>query len=112
MPPLWTLGYQQSRYSYYPEAAARAIVQTMQSKRIPLDAIYFDIDYQKGNAPFTVNSEYFPTFGKMITDFKNVGVRTVLITDLHIKKDLDHGYAPYDGGVKNDTFVKNADGSV
>ena len=112
LPPLWTLGYQQSRYSYYPEASARAIVQTMQSKKIPLDAIYFDIDYQQGNAPFTVNKEYFPTFAKMIADFKNVGVHTVLITDLHIKKDPNHGYAPYDSGMKNDVFVKSPDGSV
>jgi alpha-glucosidase len=111
LPPLWTLGYQQSRYSYYPEASARAIVQTMQSKKIPLDAIYFDIDYQQGNAPFTVNREYFPTFEKMIADFKSVGVRTVLITDLHIKKEADHGYAPYDSGARVDAFVKNADGS-
>jgi alpha-glucosidase len=111
LPPLWTLGYQQSRYTYYPEASARAIVQTMQSKKIPLDAIYFDIDYQQGNAPFTVNRQYFPTFEKMIADFRSVGVHTVLITDLHIKKEAGHGYAPYDSGTQADAFVRNADGS-
>jgi len=25
-------------------------------------------------------------------------MRTILITDLHIKKDPDHGYSPYDSG--------------
>lgn len=62
LPPLWTLGYQQSRYSYYPESRAREIVKTLREKKIPADAIYFDIDYQQGNAPFTINREYFPTF--------------------------------------------------
>jgi alpha-glucosidase len=112
LPPLWSLGYQQSRYSYYPEARAREIVATMRSKKIPLDVIYFDIDYQEGYAPFTVNRTYFPTFEKMIADFRSTGVRTVLITDLHIKKNPAHGYAPYDSGIKNDNFVKNADGTV
>jgi alpha-glucosidase len=112
LPPLWTLGYQQSRYSYYPEARAREIVKTLREKKIPADAIYFDIDYQQGNAPFTINREYFPTFEKMISDFRALGMRTILITDLHIKKDPNHGYAPYDSGMKNDVFVKNPDGSV
>jgi alpha-glucosidase len=112
LPPLWSLGYQQSRYSYYPESRAREIVRTLREKKIPADAIYFDIDYQQGNAPFTINREYFPTFEKMISDFRAQGMHTILITDLHIKKDPNHGYAPYDSGMKNDVFVKNPDGSV
>ena len=112
LPPLWTLGYQQSRYSYYPESRAREIVKTLREKKIPADAIYFDIDYQQGNAPFTINREYFPTFETMISDFRAQGMHTILITDLHIKKDPNHGYAPYDSGMKNDVFVKNPDGSV
>jgi alpha-glucosidase len=112
LPPLWTLGYQQSRYSYYPESRAREIVKTLREKKIPADAIYFDIDYQQGNAPFTINREYFPTFEKMISDFRAQGMHTILITDLHIKKDPNHGYAPYDSGMKNDVFVKNPDGSL
>jgi alpha-glucosidase len=112
LPPLWSLGFQQSRYSYYPEGRAREIVQTYKQKKIPLDAIYFDIDYQQGNAPFTVNRQYFPTFEKMISDFRAQGVHTVLITDLHIKKDPNHNYAPYDTGMQRDAFVKNPDGSV
>ena len=112
LPPYWSLGYQQSRYSYYPEARAREVVQTLREKKIPADVIYFDIDFQDGNAPFTVNREYFPHFEKMIADFRALGVRTVLITDLHIKKDPGHGYAPYDSGVKNDVFVKMHDGSL
>jgi len=112
LPPLWSLGYQQSRYSYYPEAQAREIVHTLREKKIPADAIYLDIDYQQGYAPFTINREYFPTFEKMISDFLAQGMRTVLITDLHIKKDPGHGYYPYDSGMKQDVFVKNPDGSV
>lgn len=112
LPPLWALGYQQCRYSYYPESRAREIVRTFREKKIPADVIYFDIDYQQDYAPFTINREYFPTFEKMISDFRAQGFHSILITDLHIKKNPGHGYLPYDSGIKNDVFVKNPDGSI
>src|SRR5260370_22848255 len=49
---------------------------------------------------------------KIMYDFRAQGMHTILITDLHIKKVPNHGYAPYDEGMKNDVFVKNPDGSV
>ncbi|PYU06138.1 MAG: alpha-glucosidase, partial [Acidobacteria bacterium] len=96
LPPLWTLGFQQSRYSYEPEERVYEIAKTLRDKKIPADALYLDIDYQDGNAPFTVDRKKFPTFEKMISDLSAQGFHTVLITDLHIKKNPDHAYAPYD----------------
>jgi alpha-glucosidase len=112
LPPYWTLGFQQSRYSYFPEARVREIAKTFRDRKIPCDAIYLDIDYQKGNAPFTVDRQRFPNFEQMIKDLATQNFHTVLIVDLHVKKDPDHGYAPYDTGIKNDVFVKQADGSL
>jgi alpha-glucosidase len=112
LPPLWSLGYQQCRYSYYPESRAREVVRLFREKKIPADIIYFDIDYQQGYAPFTINREYFPRFEQMVADFRAQGFHTITITDLHIKKDPNHGYAPYDSGIKQDVFVKNPDGSI
>jgi alpha-glucosidase len=112
LPPLWTLGYQQSRYSYYPEARVREIAQLLREKKIPADVIYLDIDYQQGNAPFTVNTQYFPHFRQMINDLRKQGLRIIAITDLHIKKDPGHGYVPYESGIRGDMFLKNPDGSV
>jgi alpha-glucosidase len=112
LPPLWTLGFQQSRYSYQPQERVYEIAKTFRDKKIPLDAIYLDIDYQDGNAPFTVNRKEFPTFEKMVSDLSTQGIHTVLITDLHIKKNPDRGYAPYDSGLKDDVFVKRADGTT
>ena len=34
MPPLWSLGYQQNRYSYYPQAEVMRIARTLREKRI------------------------------------------------------------------------------
>jgi alpha-glucosidase len=112
LPPYWSLGYQQCRYSYYPEARVREIASTFRAKKIPADVIYLDIDYQDGYRPFTVNRKYFPHFEQLIKDLRTEGFRTITITDLHIAQYPDKGYAPYDSGVKHDVFVKNPDGSV
>lgn len=110
LPPLWSLGYQQCRYSYYPEARVREVAKTFREKNIPADVIYLDIDYQDGNRPFTVDRKRFPAFEGMIRDLHGQGFKVIAITDLHLKKEM--GYAPYDQGMAGDHFVKNPDGSV
>jgi alpha-glucosidase len=112
LPPLWSLGYQQSRYSYYPEARVREIAYRLRADKIPADAIYLDIDYQQDNRPFTVNRERFPTFEQMIKDLAAEHFHVVAITDLHIAKLPGSGYAPYDSGIAGDHFVKGPDGSI
>ncbi len=109
LPPLWSLGFQQCRYSYFPESRVREVVQTFKQKKIPLDVIYTDIDYQRENRVFTVDPERFPDFTGMVQDFLKEGVHTIAITDLHIKQEP--GYAPYDSGKAIDAFIKNPDGS-
>jgi alpha-glucosidase len=84
LPALWSLGYQQSRYSYYPEAEVRRIASKLRSERIPADVIWLDIDYQLKNRPFTVDPERFPHFDQMIAGSRSDHFHTVVITDLHI----------------------------
>ena len=112
LPPLWTLGFQQSRYSYYPESRVREIAHRLRADRIPADAIYLDIDYQDHYRPFTIDRERFPHFEQMIHDLAREHFHTVLITDLHIANYPNHGYAPYDSGIAGDHFVKNPDGTI
>ena len=110
LPPLFALGYQQCRYSYYPESRVREVASEFRKRKIPADVIYLDIDYQDQNRPFTIDRQRFPTFEQMIKDLRAEGFNVVAITDLHIAKLP--GYKPYDEGIKNDYFVKNPDGSV
>ena len=112
LPPLWTLGFQQSRYSYYPQSRVLEIAARLRADRIPADAIYLDIDYQDHNRPFTINREAFPDFPGMVSQLKAENFHLVTIADLHIAKLPDHGYAPYDTGIAGDEFVHNPDGTV
>ena len=110
LPPLFALGYQQCRYSYYPEARVREVASEFRKRKIPADVIYLDIDYQQNNRPFTVDKERFPHFEQMVSDLKGEGFKVVAITDLHLAK-LE-GYKPYDEGIAHDYFVHNPDGST
>ena len=112
LPPLWSLGYQQSRYSYYPESDVMRIANKLRSEHIPADVIWLDIDYQYKYWPFTVDTKRFPHFDQMIKDLRAEHLRTVLITDLHIADQPNVGYKPYDEGMAGDHFVHNPDGSV
>jgi alpha-glucosidase len=112
LPPLWSLGFQQSRYSYETEARVREIAARLRADKIPSDVIYLDIDYQQDNRPFTVNQERFPHFEQLLADMKRDHFHIVTITDLHIAKLANAGYAPYDSGIAGDHFVKNPDGST
>jgi alpha-glucosidase len=112
LPPLWSLGFQQCRYSYYPEARVREIARNFRERRIPADVIYLDIDYQDRNRPFSINRQYFPNFEGMISDLGKQGFKVIAITDLHIAKAPNQNYKPFDEGAAGDHFLKNPDGSI
>jgi alpha-glucosidase len=112
LPPLWSLGFQQSRYSYVPQARVLEVARKLRADRIPVDAIYLDIGYQEKNRPFTVDKTAFPDFPGMISTLKAENFHVVAITDLHIANLPNQHYFPYDSGIAGDHFVKNPDGSV
>jgi len=112
LPPLWSLGFQQSRYSYESEARLREIASRLRSDKIPADVLYLDIDFQKKNRVFTVDTDCFPHFQQMLSDLKRQNFHVVVITDLPIAHAPHEGYAPYDSGIAGDHFVKNPDGSL
>ena len=112
LPSMWTLGFQQSRYSYVPQARVLEVAARLRADRIPADAIYLDIGYQDHNRPFTVDTKTFPDFKEMISQLHNENFHVVTIVDLHIAKYPDHNYYPYDSGMAGDHFVHNPDGSV
>jgi alpha-glucosidase len=112
LPPLWSLGFQQSRYSYETEKRLMEVANRLRADRIPADALYLDIDYQQKNRPFTVDEQAFPGFPRMVDQLTKDRFHLVLITDLHIANLPNSGYTPYDAGIAGDHFVKNPDGTV
>ncbi len=106
LPPLWALGYQQSRYSYTPRSQVEEIAARLRHDRIPADGIWLDIDYQDRYRPFTVNPVTFPDFPGLIRKLAAEQFHTIVIADMHIADAPHQGYLPYDSGIAGDEFVK------
>lgn len=112
LPPLWALGFQQSRYSYMSADEVRDVADGLRRERIPADVIWLDIDYQDRDRPFTTDKVAFPDLAGLVADVGRQAIRLVAITDAHIPYAPGEGYAPFDAGAAGDHFVKTADGSV
>lgn len=108
LPQLWTLGYQQCRWSYTPEERLTYISKSFREKDIPCDALYLDIDYMDGYRVFTFDKNKFKDPNKTISDLKENGFKLVTIIDPGVKKDK--GYKIYDEGIKNHYFATDKDG--
>ncbi|MDN5203626.1 glycoside hydrolase family 31 protein [Fulvivirgaceae bacterium BMA10] len=107
MPPMWSLGYQQCRYSYYPDQKIQNIAKTFRQKKIPADVIVLDIHYMDAYKIFTWHPENFPDPKKLIDELREMGFHVVLMCDPGIKKE--EGYTTYEDGLRNDVFLKYPD---
>ncbi|MEG1481315.1 glycoside hydrolase family 31 protein [Clostridium sp.] len=110
MPPLWSLGYQQNRFSYFTQEEVREIVKTFEEKQIPLDVMYLDIDYMDGFRVMTFKTPHFDNATKLIKDLKDKGIRTITILDPGVKVDDDYGI--YNRGKDGGHFTKKLDGEI
>ena len=110
LPPLWALGYHQSKWSYYPEKRVKEIARNFRKLKIPCDAIYLDIDYMDGFRCFTWDNKRFPDPKRMVRELETSGFKTVVMIDPGIKIDRD--YWVYQEALENDYFCKRADGPV
>ncbi|TAG04242.1 MAG: DUF4968 domain-containing protein [Cytophagia bacterium] len=110
LPPIWSLGFQQCRYSYYPESEILNLADTFRTKDIPCDVLYFDIHYMEKYKVFTWDKKHFPNPEKTLKKLKQKGFQSVVILDPGIKKE--ENYLPYEDGKKTDIFVKYPDGEL
>lgn len=108
MPPLWALGYHQSKWSYFPENQVKELADNFRKLKIPCDAIYLDIDYMEGFRCFTWDKTRFPDPKRMIGELNEDGFKTVVMIDPGIKVDRD--YWVYQEAMEKDYFCKRGDG--
>ncbi len=109
LPPLWALGYHQSRYSYAPESAARALADEFRQRDIPCDVIWFDIDYMDGFRIFTFDPWGYPDPQGLNGDLHGMGYHTVWMIDPGVK--VEDGYFVDDQGSAGDHWIYNAAGN-
>ncbi|WP_419748075.1 glycoside hydrolase family 31 protein [Clostridium perfringens] len=110
MPPLWSLGYQQCRFSYFSQEEVRELVKTFEEKDIPLDVVYLDIDYMDGFRVMTFKTPNFDDAAGLISELKEKGIRTITIIDPGVK--VDEEYDVFKRGKEGNHFTKKLDGEM
>lgn len=109
LPPIWSLGYQQCRYSYYPDKEVVDVARKFREKSIPADVIVLDIHYMEAYKIFSWDRARFPDPEKLVSELKKMGFEVVVICDPGIK--IEGSYDPYESGVERDIFLKYPDGT-
>jgi alpha-glucosidase len=104
LPPMWALGFHQSRWGYDSEATFRTLAHEFRQRQLPCDAFYFDIDYMDDYRVFTWDREHFPLLPNLLADLAEQGFKSVAILDPGIR--VDPGYSVYDEGQRDDVFLK------
>ncbi len=95
LPPRWALGNLQSRMAYRNQLETDSIVSLMQDEDFPIDAIILDFYWFGDSIHGTMGrldwyKPAWPDPEKMISDFRNKGVKTVLITEPYILDSLEN----------------------
>jgi alpha-glucosidase len=129
LPPMWALGNQQSRWSYYPQSVAEDIVRNYRERDLPLDVLYLDIDYMNGYRVFTWDTSRFPSPADFMGELRRQGVKVVTIVDPGVKYQpaepgtaqnadkpelaaQDKSYYVYNQGLEKNFFLRRKDGRL
>jgi alpha-glucosidase len=112
LPPKWSLGYHQCRWSYESEEIVRELAQEFRQRQIPCDVIHLDIDYMRGYRVFTWSPKRFPNPEQLLSDLKRDGFKTVTIIDPGVKYEPEADYKVFEQGLEKDYFVRKANGRL
>jgi alpha-glucosidase len=131
LPPMWALGNQQCRWSYYPQSVAEELVHQYREHDLPLDVLYLDIHYMQGYRLFTWDTSRFPNPRQFTDKLKQQGVKVVTIVDPGVKYQplatgspaatdapnpelapQDKSYYVYNQGTAKDYFLKRKNDGV
>ena len=108
LPPLWALGYQQCRFSYYPDTRVKEVADEFRNRNIPCDVIWMDIHYMDGYRIFTFDPERFPDPAGLNNYLHQKNFKSVYMIDPGAK--VDSTYFVDVQGLENDYFVHDAEG--
>ncbi len=109
-PPLWSLGYHQSRWHPYSQDEIEALARRHRTNAIPCDALWLDIEHMDGYRVFTWNTSRFPDPAGLLARLAADGVRAITIVDPGVK--LEPGYWVFDQALARDLLCRTEGGDL
>lgn len=110
LPPIWSMGYIQSRYGYKSRQEVMDIADAFDSLNIPLDAIVLDLYWFGDKAQmgsFDWDTKQFPDPLGMIRSLKKRNIHTILITEPYFTNESKQ----YEDAESKGLFTKHANGA-
>jgi alpha-glucosidase (family GH31 glycosyl hydrolase) len=113
LPPFWALGYITSKYGYKTQAETLGVIDTLKNKGYPVDGIVLDLYWygqETDMGRLEWNKDQWPDHKKMLSELKEKGVNTVLISQPYINKigAIDN----YNMLAANGMLVTDSEGNV
>jgi len=109
LPPVWAMGLQQAR-SGYTLQDMKTVIEKHQAERIPIDALWADVDLNDNHKTFTVDSGRFAGLKefvqKMHDSHEGIDMRFVAIANPGLKKEA--GYKYYESALKQKALIQSA----
>jgi alpha-glucosidase len=112
LPPLWALGFHQSRWGYRSAREVEEIVTGFRRRGLGLDALHLDIDYMDGYRVFTWDPQAFPDPTASIAGLHREAVRVVTIVDPGVKQEPPDRNPVLRQGLERDLFIRDAQGRL
>ena len=108
-PPMWSLGYQQSRWGYGGHDDLVKLDEEFTKHKIPCSGLWLDLDYMDGYRIFQVDKSMFPHGVKHTANLMKKSKRRIVpIIDPGVKSEV--GYRIYDDGITHKVFCQNPEG--
>jgi alpha-glucosidase len=108
LPPLWALGYHQSRWGYARKGKLSELDQLFREHEIPCDGLWWDIDAMDGYRVFTFHPDRIPDPEEELKALHEHHRHIVPILDPGIK--LDDDFPLYRDGLEKDIFCQGQEG--
>lgn len=109
LPPYWSLGFHLCRYGYKSLEETKKVWNRTVAAEIPFDTQWNDLDYMDKNNDFTYDLEKFKDLPRFVQQLHSRGMHYIPLIDAGISGSESNGsYLPYDEGLKEDLFVKDA----
>jgi alpha-glucosidase len=108
VPPMWALGFHQSRWSYKTQVDALAVAQRFRREDLPADAIHLDIHHMDRYRVLTWDPDRFPAPRLLHDELTALGFHSCAIVDPGVSVADD--WATYRGLLEGGFTCKTAHG--